>query len=54
VNRALAALTAKGVIRQEKGRYVLLDEAWLRREAASDSMPYVPRDRRAIRPDDVS
>jgi DNA-binding transcriptional MocR family regulator len=36
VNRALSALAARGLIRQEQGRYVLLDEARLRRELATD------------------
>jgi CRP-like cAMP-binding protein len=36
VNRALAALAAEGAIRQEDGRYLVLDEARLRRELARD------------------
>jgi CRP-like cAMP-binding protein len=36
VNRALSALAAQGSIRHEQGRYVLLDEARLRRELARD------------------
>jgi CRP-like cAMP-binding protein len=36
VNRALSALAAQGSIRQEQGRYVLLDEDRLRRELARD------------------
>jgi CRP/FNR family transcriptional regulator, cyclic AMP receptor protein len=36
VNRALASLAAAGSIRREGGRYVLLDEARLRRELARD------------------
>jgi CRP-like cAMP-binding protein len=36
VNRALSALAAEGAIRQDAGRYVVLDEARLRRELARD------------------
>jgi CRP/FNR family transcriptional regulator, cyclic AMP receptor protein len=36
VNRALSALAAQGLIRQERGRYVLLDEDRLRHELATD------------------
>ncbi|MDQ6659267.1 MAG: Crp/Fnr family transcriptional regulator [Actinomycetota bacterium] len=36
VNRALSALAAKGSIRQENGRYALVDEERLRRELARD------------------
>jgi biotin operon repressor len=36
VNRALSALAAQGSIRQDHGRYVLVDEARLRRELARD------------------
>jgi CRP/FNR family cyclic AMP-dependent transcriptional regulator len=50
VNRALAALTAKGSIRREGGRYVLTDEPGLRREASRDWLVASRRDKRA-RPD---
>jgi CRP-like cAMP-binding protein len=47
VNRALAALALDGVVRQEDGRYVLIDETRLRREMGQ-TMPIVsPRDRRS-------
>lgn len=36
VNRALSALAAEGSIRREAGRYVLVEEARLRRELARD------------------
>jgi CRP/FNR family cyclic AMP-dependent transcriptional regulator len=57
VNRALSALAAEGSIRQENGRYVLLDEARLRRELARDWPIAARRDRRLDPPpaqDDVS
>jgi CRP-like cAMP-binding protein len=49
VNRALAALTTDGVIRQDKGRYVLVDEERLRREV---SLGVGPLARRRDRRDD--
>jgi CRP/FNR family cyclic AMP-dependent transcriptional regulator len=51
VNRALAALTADGSIRQEGGRYVLVEEERLRREVARDWPLAGRRDRRAGPPD---
>jgi CRP/FNR family cyclic AMP-dependent transcriptional regulator len=47
VNRALSALAAEGLIRQENGRYVLLDEERLRRDLARDWPLAARRDRRA-------
>jgi DNA-binding GntR family transcriptional regulator len=47
VNRALAALTAAGSIRREDGRYILIDEPALRREAARDWLVAKRRDKRA-------
>ena len=52
VNRALSALTSDGSIRQEGGRYVLVDEERLRREVARDWPLAGRRDRRAGRPDE--
>jgi CRP/FNR family transcriptional regulator, cyclic AMP receptor protein len=52
VNRALSALTADGSIRQEGGRYVLVDEERLRREVARDWPLAGRRDRRAGPPDE--
>ncbi len=46
VNRALAALTADGAIRQANGRYVLLDEERLRRVVSRDWPLAGRRDRR--------
>ncbi|MDQ6936153.1 MAG: Crp/Fnr family transcriptional regulator [Actinomycetota bacterium] len=46
VNRALSALAAQGAIRQENGRYVLVDEERLRRELARDWPLAARRDRR--------
>jgi CRP-like cAMP-binding protein len=46
VNRALAALTGEGLIRQEKGQYVLLNEAALRDHLARDWPIAGRRDRR--------
>jgi CRP-like cAMP-binding protein len=46
VNRALSALAAEGSIRQENGRYVLVDEERLRRELARDWPLAARRDRR--------
>jgi CRP/FNR family transcriptional regulator, cyclic AMP receptor protein len=48
VNRALSALAARGLIRQQQGRYVLLDEARLRRELARDWPLAARRDQRLI------
>jgi CRP-like cAMP-binding protein len=48
VNRALSALAAKGLIRQEQGRYVLLDEVRLRRELATDWPLAARRDQRLL------
>jgi CRP-like cAMP-binding protein len=57
VNRALAALTGAGLIRQEKGQYVLLNEAALRDHLARDWPIAGRRDRRhrslVRRPDDL-
>jgi CRP/FNR family transcriptional regulator, cyclic AMP receptor protein len=49
VNRALAALMIDGSIRQERGRYVLVDEERLRRELSRD-WPLVGRRDRRIDP----
>ncbi len=46
VNRALSALAAHGAIRQESGRYILVDEERLRRELARDWPLAARRDRR--------
>jgi len=46
VNRALSALAAQGSIRQENGRYVLVDEERLRRDLARDWPLAGRRDRR--------
>jgi CRP/FNR family transcriptional regulator, cyclic AMP receptor protein len=46
VNRALSALVARGSIRREDGRYVLVDEAGLRQEATRDWAMSSLRDRR--------
>ncbi len=46
VNRALAALVSDGAIRQEDGRYVLVDEERLRRFVANDWPREARRDRR--------
>ena len=46
VNRALSALHAQGLIRHEQGRYVLVDEARLRRELARDWPLAARRDQR--------
>jgi CRP-like cAMP-binding protein len=55
VNRALAALTAKGSIRQENGRYVLVDEERLRHDLARDWPLAARRDRRLpLPPDETS
>jgi CRP/FNR family cyclic AMP-dependent transcriptional regulator len=51
VNRALAALAADGSIRQERGRYVLVDEERLRRRLSRDG-PLVGRRDRRIDSDD--
>lgn len=50
VNRALAVLTADGDIRQEGGRYVLVDEQRLRRRVASEWPLVARRDRRIDAP----
>jgi CRP-like cAMP-binding protein len=50
VNRALSALSAAGSIRQENGRYVLVDEQRLRRELARDWPLAARRDRRFQQP----
>jgi CRP-like cAMP-binding protein len=49
VNRALSALALGGSIRQEGGRYVLIDEERLRREASTDWPLPGRRDRRQNR-----
>jgi CRP/FNR family transcriptional regulator, cyclic AMP receptor protein len=46
INRALAVLTAEGAIRQEAGRYVLLDQERLREEMSRDWPLAGRRDRR--------
>jgi CRP-like cAMP-binding protein len=46
VNRALASLMTDGSIRQERGRYVLVDEERLRREVSRDWPLVGRRDRR--------
>jgi CRP/FNR family cyclic AMP-dependent transcriptional regulator len=46
VNRALSVLTMEGVIRQEEGRYILVDEARLRRQISRDWPLAGRRDRR--------
>jgi CRP/FNR family transcriptional regulator, cyclic AMP receptor protein len=46
VNRALAVLISDGAIRQEGGRYVLVDEERLRQRVASDWPLAARRDRR--------
>jgi DNA-binding GntR family transcriptional regulator len=46
VNRALAVLMSDGAIRQEDGRYLLVDEERLRRRVASDWPLAARRDRR--------
>jgi DNA-binding GntR family transcriptional regulator len=46
VNRALSALALGGSIRQEGGRYVLVDEERLRREVSRDWPLAGRRDRR--------
>jgi CRP/FNR family cyclic AMP-dependent transcriptional regulator len=50
VNRALAALAVDGAIRQEDGRYVLVDEDRLRREMSRDGPLPSRRNRRADPP----
>jgi CRP/FNR family cyclic AMP-dependent transcriptional regulator len=50
VNRALSALAAQGSIRQEHGRYVLLDEAGLRRQLERDWPLASRRDHRLAPP----
>ena len=47
VNRAVAELTTSGLIRQDRGRYVLLDEERLRRQVARDWPLVRRRDRRS-------
>lgn len=48
VNRALAGLTADGLIRQDRGRYVIVDEAALRARIARDWPTAFRRDRRLL------
>src|SRR4051794_40356613 len=43
LNRAMSTLVAGGLIRQEKGRYVLLDETRLRRQVVQGGGPMAPR-----------
>jgi len=52
VNRAVAALTASGLIRREGGRYILLDEERLRQQVARDWPLAGRRDRRIEPPAD--
>jgi CRP-like cAMP-binding protein len=47
VNRTLSALAVDGLVRQEDGRYVLVDEERLRREVSRDWPLPTRRDRRA-------
>jgi len=44
VNRALSALVTEGLIRRDRGGYVLVDEAALREVVARDFHPAQPRD----------
>ena len=46
VNRALATLMASGLVRQEAGRYILVDEERLRRQVGRDWPLAARRDRR--------
>jgi len=46
VNRALAALVGDGLVRQEKGRYIIVDEAGLRGRVGRDWPTAQRRDRR--------
>jgi CRP/FNR family cyclic AMP-dependent transcriptional regulator len=48
VNRALSALTTRGAIRQDHGRYLVVDEARLRQELARDWPLARTRDRRLL------
>ncbi|HEU5265778.1 MAG TPA: Crp/Fnr family transcriptional regulator [Jatrophihabitans sp.] len=48
VNRALASLTADGLVRLDRGRYVLADEAALRERIARDWPIAQRRDRRLV------
>lgn len=48
VNRALAGLAAEGLIRQDAGRYVVVDEAALRARIARDWPTVRRRDRRVL------
>jgi CRP/FNR family transcriptional regulator, cyclic AMP receptor protein len=48
VNRALAALATAGLVRRDGNRYVLLDDARLRREVARDWPVFARRDRRQV------
>jgi len=50
VNRALSALAIDGAIRQEDGRYVLIDEALLRSEMSRDAPLPTRRDHRTEPP----
>ena len=54
VNRALAALAIDGAIRQEDGRYVLIDEDRLRNEMSRDWPLPTRRDRQTDPPADSS
>jgi CRP/FNR family cyclic AMP-dependent transcriptional regulator len=51
LNRAMATLVAGGLIRQEKGRYVLLDEARLREEVVQGAGPMAQRRDRRLEAD---
>jgi len=48
VNRALSALALDGALRQVGGRYVVVDEAQLRRDAAPGMPTVMRRDRRSV------
>jgi CRP/FNR family cyclic AMP-dependent transcriptional regulator len=48
VNRTLAALALDGMIRQERGRYIVVDEERLRREVARGGPIVARRDRRVV------
>ena len=51
LNRAMATLVAGGLIRQEKGRYVLLDETRLRRQVVGGVGPMGQRRDHRLDPD---
>ncbi len=51
LNRSMASLVAGGLIRQEKGRYVLLDETRLRRQVVQGVGPMAQRRDYRLDPD---